>query len=164
MYDQSKLSGLIRFARVETGSTVISVYPGDGDWTRHFSDVVGPEGRVYTFVPTEIAAVMEDHGRMQTLSNEPGRENIEAVSADLGAMPEVTQPADVLWMHLFYHDLHTKLIGAKARLQPPSIEPSTSGLSPVGPTSSWTTPPPSERARATPSRCIGLSLRPSARR
>jgi predicted methyltransferase len=114
MYDQSKLSELIRFARAETGSTVIDVYPGDGDWTRLFSDIVGPEGRVSSFVPTEIAAVMEDQfGRMQTLSKEPGRENIEAVSADLVAMPEVTQPADVLWLHLFYHDLHTKLIGAK---------------------------------------------------
>ena len=114
MYDQSKLSELIRFARVDVGSIVIDVYPGNGDWTRIFSDVVGPEGRVFSFVPTEIAAVMQDQlGRMQTLSKEPGRENVEAVSADLVAMPEVTQPADVLWLHLFYHDLHTKLIGAK---------------------------------------------------
>ena len=114
MYDQSKQSELIRFARVDAGSTVIDVYPGDGDWTRLFSDVVGPEGRVYSFVPTEIAAVMEDQlGRMQTLSKEPGRENVEAVSADLVAMPEVTQSADVLWLHLFYHDLHTRLMGAK---------------------------------------------------
>lgn len=45
MYDQSTLSELIRFARVDAGSTVIDVYPGDGDWTRLFSDVVGPEGR-----------------------------------------------------------------------------------------------------------------------
>jgi predicted methyltransferase len=28
-------------------------------------------------------------------------------------MPEATQPADVLWMHLFYHDLHTALIQKK---------------------------------------------------
>ena len=28
-------------------------------------------------------------------------------------MPEVTQPADVLWLHLFYHDLHTALIQKK---------------------------------------------------
>ena len=47
MYDQSKLSELIRFARVDAGTTVIDVYPGDGDWTRLFSDLVGPEGRVY---------------------------------------------------------------------------------------------------------------------
>jgi predicted methyltransferase len=55
MYDQSKLSEMIRFARVEAGSTVIDVYPGDGEWTRLFSDAVGPEGRVYSFVPAEVA-------------------------------------------------------------------------------------------------------------
>ncbi len=111
MYDQSKVSELIRFSRVDAGCTVIDVYPGDGDWTRLFSDAVGPEGRVYGFVPTEIADVKNDQvDRMRTLAKEPGRDNVEAVSADLVAMPEVTQPADVLWLHLFYHDLHTALI------------------------------------------------------
>jgi predicted methyltransferase len=99
MYDQSKLSELIRFARVDAGSTVIDVYPGDGDWTRLFSDVVGPEGRVYSFVPAEVAHFKNDPvGRMRTLAKEPGRENVEAVSADLVAMPEATQSADVLWL------------------------------------------------------------------
>src|ERR1700755_3002170 len=114
MYDQSKLSELIRFARVDEGSTVIDVYPGDGDWTRLFSDVVGPEGRVYSFVPAEVAHFKNDPvGLMRTLAKEPGRENVEAVSADLVALTEVTQPADVLWLHLFYHDLHTALIQDK---------------------------------------------------
>jgi predicted methyltransferase len=31
MYDQSKLSELTEFARVEVDSIVIDVYPGDGD-------------------------------------------------------------------------------------------------------------------------------------
>ncbi len=114
MYDQTKLTELIRFARVNAGSTVIDVYPGDGDWTRLFSDIVGREGRVYSFVPTEVTHFKDDPlGRMLTLAKEPGRENVEAVSADLVAMPDVTEPADVLWLHLFYHDLHTKLIQAK---------------------------------------------------
>ena len=114
MYDQSKLTELIRFARVDAGSTVIDVYPGDGDWTRLFSDVVGPEGRVYSFVPGEVADFKnEPVGRMQKLAKEPGRETVEAVSADLVAMPEATQPADVVWLHLFYHDLHTALIQKK---------------------------------------------------
>ena len=111
MYDQPKLSELIRFARVEAGSTVIDVYPGDGDWTRLFSDVVGPEGRVYSFVPAEVAHFKNDPvGLMRALANEPGCENVEAVSADLVAISEATQPADVLWLHLFYHDLHTALM------------------------------------------------------
>jgi predicted methyltransferase len=114
MYDQSKQSELIRFARVDAGSTVIDVYPGDGDWTRLFSDVVGPEGRVYSFVPAEVAGLNNDPvGKARTLAKEPGRENVEAVSADLVAMPQVTQAADVVWLHLFYHDLHTALIQAK---------------------------------------------------
>src|SRR3954465_11754153 len=114
MYDQSKLSELIRFARVKAGSTVIDVYPGDGDWTRLFSDVVGPEGRVYSFVPGEVADFKNDPvGSRRSLAKEPGRENVEAVSADLVAMPEVTQPADVLWLHLFYHDLHTEMMRSR---------------------------------------------------
>ncbi|TDV45629.1 putative methyltransferase [Pseudomonas graminis] len=114
MYDTSKLSELIRFARVDPGATVIDVYPGDGDWTRLFSDAVGPNGRVYSFLPAEVAHFKNDPvGNMRTLAKEPGRANVEAVSADLVAMPEVTQPADVLWLHLFYHDLHTALMQSK---------------------------------------------------
>lgn len=111
MYDQTKLSELIRFARVAADSTVIDVYPGDGEWTRLFSDIVGSEGRVTSFVPAEVAHFKNDPvGRMRTLAKESGRENVEAVSSDLVAMVEVTQPADVLWLHLFYHDLHTALM------------------------------------------------------
>src|SRR5215469_5770565 len=114
MYNQSKLSELIRFAGVSAGSTVIDVYPGDGDWTRLFSHIVGPEGRVYSFVPAEVAHFKNDPvGRMRSLAKETGRENVEAVSADLVALPEVTRQADVLWLHLFYHDLHTALIQAR---------------------------------------------------
>src|SRR6195952_6034780 len=104
----------MQFARVDAGSIVIDVYPGDGDWTRLFSDIVGPDGRVYSFVPAEVAHFKNDPvGRIQALAKEPGRENVEAVSADLVAMPGATQPADVVWLHLFYHDLHTRLIQAK---------------------------------------------------
>ena len=114
MYDPTKQSELIQFLRVDAGSTVIDVYPGDGAWTRLFSSIVGPEGRVYSFVPAEVAHFSNDPvGRMRTLANEPERGNVEAVSADLVAMSEVTQPADVVWLHLFYHDLHTPLMQAK---------------------------------------------------
>lgn len=114
MYDTTQLSELLRFARVSAGSTVIDVYPGNGEWTRLLSDTVGREGRVYSFVPAEVAHFKSDPlGSMQALAKEPGRENVEAVCADLTAMTEVTQPADVLWLHLFYHDLHTALMQAR---------------------------------------------------
>src|ERR1700749_3981356 len=104
-------SELIRFARTDAGSTVIDVWPGSGDWTRLFSDIVGPEGRVYSFVPAELAHFKSDPvGRMRALAKEPGRENVEVISADLVASPESAQSFDVVWMHLFYHDLQTALI------------------------------------------------------
>ena len=114
MYDPSRQSELIRFSRIAAGSTVIDVYPGDGGWTRLFSDLVGPGGRVYSFVPTEVADIKKDQfDQMRELAKEPGRANVEAVSADLVAMPEAMQPADVVWLHLFYHDIHTQLIQSK---------------------------------------------------
>ena len=114
MYDASKLVELRQFAQVYAGSTVIDVWPGSGDWTRLFSDIVGPDGRVYSFVPAELAHFKSDPvGQMRALAKEAGRENVEVVSADLVALPGNPQAIDVVWMHLFYHDLHTPLMKTK---------------------------------------------------
>ena len=114
MYDSPKLVELRQFARVHAGSTVMDVWPGSGDWTRLFSDIVGPEGRVYSFVPAELAHFKSDPvGQMRALAKEPGRENVEVISADLVALPPSSQSLDVVWMHLFYHDLHTPLVQAR---------------------------------------------------
>ncbi|MFT3695733.1 MAG: hypothetical protein QM831_21530 [Kofleriaceae bacterium] len=111
MYDQAIISELVQFARIAPGATVVDVYPGEGEWTRRFSDLVGPTGRVYGFVPAEVAHFKNDPvGRMQALANE--RDNIEVISSDVVGLP-TKRPIDVLWIHLFYHDLHTPLIQAK---------------------------------------------------
>lgn len=130
MYDETTEAELIRFARIGSGETIIDVYPGNGDWTRIFSDTVGAQGEVHSFVPAEVAHFKNDPiGLMRTLAAEPGRENVHAVSADIVALADVTPPADVVWLHLFYHDLHTALIQARARRRTQSTEPFTSGLS-----------------------------------
>src|SRR3569833_1520183 len=78
------------------------------------SNIVGPKGRVCSLVPAEVAHFKYDPGgRMRALAKEPGRENVEAVAADLVATPEATRPGDVLWLHLFYQDLQSELIRAK---------------------------------------------------
>ena len=111
MYDPSKLAELGQFSRVHAGSTVMDVWPGAGDWTRRFSDIVGPVGRVYSFVPSELAHFNSDPvGQMRALAKEPGRDNVEVVSANLVALPQSSQSLDVVWLHLFYHDLHTALV------------------------------------------------------
>ena len=114
MYDSSKLVELRQFARAHSGSTVLDVWPGSGDWTRLFSDIVGPEGRVYSFVPAELAHFKSDPvGQMRALAKEPGRQNVEVVSADVVALTGSSQSLDVVWVHLFYHDLHTALVQSR---------------------------------------------------
>lgn len=114
MYNEIIQAELIRFARIGSGETIIDVYPGNGDWTRIFSEVVGAQGRVYSFVPAEVAHFTNDPvGLMRTVTAEPGRENVHAASADVVALADVTPLADVVWLHLFYHDLHTTLIQAR---------------------------------------------------
>nr|WP_217705167.1 hypothetical protein [Peristeroidobacter soli] len=97
MYDSTRLVELSRFARVHAGSTVMDVWPGSGDWTRLFSDIVAPEGRVYSFVPAELAHFKSDPvGQMRALAKEPERANVQVVSADLVALPESLQtPAEL---------------------------------------------------------------------
>ncbi len=55
------------------------------------SDIVGPQGPVFSAVPTEIADLVDDQvGRMRTLAKEPGRDNVDDGGADLVAMSEAS--------------------------------------------------------------------------
>src|SRR4051812_36338860 len=42
---------LVRLAGVRPGQRVLDLIPGDGYWTRIFSKIVGPQGRVYAVWP-----------------------------------------------------------------------------------------------------------------
>ena len=66
MYDQSKQSELIRFARVGAGATVIDVYPAASRTTGRACspDVVGPgKGGSFSFVPGRSRPLQERSGR-----------------------------------------------------------------------------------------------------
>lgn len=47
---------ILAFAQVAPGDKVADIRPGAGYFTRLFSDVVGPTGRVYAFVPERMMA------------------------------------------------------------------------------------------------------------
>src|SRR4051812_41396166 len=46
---------LVAFSKVKPGDVVVDVWPGGGYWTRLFSPIVGAKGKVYAYVPSEIA-------------------------------------------------------------------------------------------------------------
>jgi len=100
---------LVAFARIAPGETVMDVWPGGGYWTRIFSKTVGPSGKVYAYVPAEIAGFKSDPVSIaKAVAAEPGRDNVVEVSDPLAEQPPANfqNVLDVVWTFENYHDLH----------------------------------------------------------
>src|SRR5580658_3142465 len=50
-----KPAEVLTFVGVKPGQTVVDLLPGGGYFTRLFSVAVGPTGKVYAYIPTEVA-------------------------------------------------------------------------------------------------------------
>ena len=106
-------AALVAFARVKPGDVVMDVWPGGGYWTRIFSKVVGPTGKVYAYVPAEIAGFKSDPLAVaKAVAAEPGRGNVVAISDPLASEPpaQYRNSLDVVWTFENYHDLHDKFM------------------------------------------------------
>ena len=53
-------AGVLALAAVKPGATVIGLMPGVGHYTRLFSMIVGPKGRVIALQPVEMASGGQD--------------------------------------------------------------------------------------------------------
>jgi predicted methyltransferase len=97
---------LIRFAGIKAGDRVADYFPGGGYYDRILSDVVGPKGRIYGFIPAEMARncdPSEFAGGRKTATE--GWGNIEIVQQPLTRflMP---RRLDVVWSSQNFHDLY----------------------------------------------------------
>lgn len=92
---------ILAFAQLEPGDKVADIRPGAGYFTRLFSDVVGPNGRVYAFVPNRTMA-RENAGADALAAAYP---NVTRVNGLLDAMT-FDQPLDMIFMSQEYHDFH----------------------------------------------------------
>lgn len=104
---------LVAFSKVKAGDTVMDVWPGGGYWTRLFSPIVGAKGKVYAYVPEEIAGFKSDPVAIaRALAAEPGRGNVTAISDPLAQQPpaNMSNTFDVVWTFENYHDLHNSFM------------------------------------------------------
>lgn len=84
---------------------IADVYPGGGYYSRLFSLVVGPRGRVYPMIPQVLAARTPRMARdTQAQFAAPAFRNIEALVTPLESI-QAPEPLDVLWMGQVYHDM-----------------------------------------------------------
>jgi predicted methyltransferase len=107
-----KPADLIVFGGVKPGDRVGDFMPGNAYFTRIFSDVVGPAGHVYGFIPTEQLQNCDPSETVGSLAiaRDRGYTNVTITrnSLDRFSLPE---KLDVLWTAQNYHDLHDPFLG-----------------------------------------------------
>lgn len=102
-----KPAELLAFAGVKRGDVVVDVIPGSGYWSRLFSKIVGPKGKVYAYVPQELASFKSDPvATAKAMAAEPGRENVAVQVDPLASDAAPANAFDVVWIFQNYHDLH----------------------------------------------------------
>jgi predicted methyltransferase len=103
---ERKPAEMLAFAGIKPGMVVVDMLPGGGYFTRLFSDVVGPTGKVIAYIPDEMYA-----GRPKSLDGvtaiaaAPGHSNIQPTHNPALA-PAPANVVDVVWTSQNYHDLH----------------------------------------------------------
>ena len=95
---------LIALAGVKTGDKVLDLIPGSGYWTRIFSKIVGPDGKVYAVWPQAYARdAMGNVADLRKLSADKYYGNIvtEVQPTTKLSAPE---KLDVVWTSQNFHD------------------------------------------------------------
>lgn len=100
----------VAFSGMKAGDKVIDLIPGGGYFTRIFSKVVGPNGKVYALTPEEMLSKMAKAADAAKALPAAGYANVVPVSTSINAI-KVPEPVDVVWTSLNYHDLHNALLG-----------------------------------------------------
>ena len=102
---------LIALAGVKPGDKVLDLIPGSGYWTRIFSRLVGPDGKVYAVWPQAYAR--EAMGNVQDLRKLSADKYYGNVVVEVEPSTALTapEPLDVVWTSQNFHDYPDEFMG-----------------------------------------------------
>jgi predicted methyltransferase len=102
---------LIALSGLKPGDRVLDLIPGDGYWTRIFSRVVGPQGRVYAVWPRNYAVTAT--GNVATLRRIAASPQYANVRVEVQPTPILSapEPLDMVWTSQNYHDYPDEFMG-----------------------------------------------------
>jgi predicted methyltransferase len=102
---------LIALAGVKPGDKVLDLIPGNGYWTRIFSKIVGPQGKVYAVWPQAYArTAMGNVQTLRGLSADRYYGNIVTLVEPTTAL-SAPEPLDVVWTSQNFHDYPDEFMG-----------------------------------------------------
>lgn len=102
---------IIALAGVKPGDKVLDLIPGAGYWTRIFSKIVGPEGRVYAVWPQAYArTAMGNVQTLRQLSADKYYGNI-VTQVQPGTTLTAPEPLDVVFTSQNFHDYPDEFMG-----------------------------------------------------
>lgn len=105
-----KPAELLAFAGIKSGDTVIELAPGQYYFTRILSNAVGPRGRVYAYIPSDLDKMYKDHNIATPPPPPPHYPNVTIVYEPI-AKVHAPQAADVVWTSDDVHDFYGKMFG-----------------------------------------------------
>jgi predicted methyltransferase len=102
---------VIAYAGIKPGDRLADFMSGNAYFTRIFSRIVGPQGKVYAYLPTQQLATCspEETAGTREIQGDPHYSNVEVIITPSNefAAPELL---DAVWMSQDYHDLHDKFM------------------------------------------------------
>ena len=103
---------ILALAGVRPGVTVAELIPGRGYYTRLFSKIVGPTGRVYAIWPEEYDKVSHpDSDNIRALAKTKNYENISVLIEPANEF-KTPAPVNVVFTSQNYHDYYDKFMGS----------------------------------------------------
>ena len=109
--ERRKPGPLVALAGVKPGDKVLDLIPGTGYWTRIFSKLVGPEGKVYAVWPEAYAReAMGNVGDLKTLSAGNDYGNV-VVTVEPTTELTAPEPLDIVWTSQNFHDYPDEFMG-----------------------------------------------------
>jgi predicted methyltransferase len=103
---------LLEFAGVRPGDRVLDFMPGNAYFTRLFSRLVGPRGRIYAWLPAEQLAhcTPDEVAGTRALAGDAHYANVRIQTGPASGY-RLPQALDLIWIAQDYHDLHDVFMG-----------------------------------------------------
>lgn len=109
--DRRKIADLMTFAKVQPGQVVVDLIPGSGYFTRVFSGIVGPKGKVYAVWPNEYGKeAQSDVQATKALVANPHYANV-GVQIEPANEFKTPEKVDLVFTSQNYHDYPDKFMG-----------------------------------------------------